>query len=238
MTDVSIVIPEDCTITRCTILTKGGTGSCQVDVWAVPIASYPPSVANSICAGHLPTISSGISHDDSTLTGWNTVLPKGQAVTFHLVSSSVFTEIVFQLVLQRTGVANITGYTDAQAIAAVASALANTGNVRFTFSGGAISANYVATGTSHLQNGYETLSSGLIIQWGQIPASTNNGNLSVNFPIAFPNNVFNIQATIASSTGVEFWTINDGSNGPAPTLSNFNIYTNNTSKVNWVAIGN
>jgi Putative Ig domain len=98
--DVSVLVPSSGTIKRCTILTKGGTGSCEVDIWSAPIASYPPTVANSICPANHPIISSGVFHDDSTLTGFTTPISAGNVLTFHLVSSSTFTEIVITLVIQ------------------------------------------------------------------------------------------------------------------------------------------
>jgi hypothetical protein len=187
--DVSILIPEDSTILRATILTKGGTGSCSVDIWTVPIGSYPPLVSNSICAGNYPSITAGQVYDSTALTGWNVTLPKGNTVTFHLRSTSVFTEIVLMLTLQRTGVANINGYTNAMAIGAVAAALANTGNIAFTYSGGAISANYAAPspGTLHATVGYDTLASGTILQWGSVSAANSGGvqDLAVVFATPF-----------------------------------------------------
>jgi hypothetical protein len=144
--DVSILIPVSCVIQRCTILTKGGIGSCQVDIWSSPIGSYPPNVTNSLCGGNLPTISSGLTHDDSTLTSWATALPAGNVVTFHLDSTSTFNEIVVMLTLQMNGVSNIGGYTNNDAVGAVANALANTGDVVFTYAAGAITANYVPAG--------------------------------------------------------------------------------------------
>ncbi|HEX8784136.1 MAG TPA: hypothetical protein VF764_12230, partial [Steroidobacteraceae bacterium] len=102
--DVSILIPQDSIITRATITTKGGPGSCQADIWVTPIGAYPPTVANSIVAGNYPTITSALTYDDQVLTGWLTSLPQNSAVTFHLNSTSSFSEIVLMITLQRTNV--------------------------------------------------------------------------------------------------------------------------------------
>lgn len=203
--DVSIIIPQDSLITRCTVLTKGGVGNCEIDIWSSPVAAYPPTVANSICSANHPIISGGTYRDDTTLTGFNTTLPAGNVVTFHLVSCTVFTEITIMLALSPTVTNTPNGYTNAQAIAAVAAALANTGNVYFTYSGGAISANTAgATTTTWAQslgnNGYQRLPSGLIIQWGRFTLPSAAGQ-NITFPITFPNNVFSCVPSQGDSTG-------------------------------------
>jgi hypothetical protein len=207
MTDVSILIPQDSTVNRCTILTKsngGAVGNCQVDIWTSPIAAYPPTGSNSICGGNLPTITAGNDYDSTTLTGWNTTLPKGNVVTFHLVSSLTFSEIIITIALQPANTVASNGYTNAQAVAAVAAALANTGNIAFTYAGGAISANTAgATANSWSQsltaNGYQKFPSGFIIQWGSftLPSA---GATSVTFPLTFPNNCFSVVPTQGQST--------------------------------------
>lgn len=136
-TDVPIIIAEDCTIQDLTILTKGGTGSCAIDIWKVAFGSYPPSAANSIVSGSsYPTITAGISLRDLTLTGLTTTtLSKGDTVIFHLRSSSVFTFVEILLSLKRVGDTSTTGYTDQRAEDAVGGILTNTGNVHFTYDG-------------------------------------------------------------------------------------------------------
>jgi hypothetical protein len=103
--DIPIVIAEDCTITDLTILTEGGTGSCQIDIWRIAFANYPPTAANSIISGtSYPTITGAISLRDTTLAGFTTVsLSKGDCVTFHLLNTSVFSSIVVMISLRRVG---------------------------------------------------------------------------------------------------------------------------------------
>lgn len=95
--DVPRVIPIDCTLTDVKILTRGGPGSCSIDIWKLPFGSYPPTVANSITGGSPPAISSGNTFEDSTLTGWTTDISAGDVLLFHLNSSGTFTFIAIQL---------------------------------------------------------------------------------------------------------------------------------------------
>lgn len=196
MIDVPIVIAEDCSIQDVTILTEGGTGSCSIDIWSTPFGAYPPTVSNTIISGSsYPAIVSGVAYRDTTLAGFsNTTLSKGSTVVFHLRSSSVFSSIVILMSLKRTGALADNGYTNAQAIAAVAGALANTGNVAFTYAAGAISANYVppSPGSSVTANGYQAFTGGLLMQWGSVTATVglNPVDIAVTFPIAFPTGVF------------------------------------------------
>lgn len=131
--DISIEVAEDCTIQDVTILTQGGNGSCAIDIWSAPLASYPPTVANTIISGaSYPSITAAKTYYDSTLAGFaTTALSKGNAVTFHLRSTSVFTNITILISLKRVGDLSTSGYTDARAVSAVEAAalLALTGNV-------------------------------------------------------------------------------------------------------------
>jgi hypothetical protein len=85
--------PSASTITTVKILTAGGPGSCVLDVWKAPFASFPPLVANSITASDKPTISSGITYQDTVLTGWTTSISAGDVLAFVVNSTSTFTYI-------------------------------------------------------------------------------------------------------------------------------------------------
>lgn len=87
-------IEQDCTITRVTLLTFGGTGSCVVDLYSKAYASYPPTGADSICASTKPSISSGIKYQDSALTSWTVNLVAGDVLAANLDSSSTFKKVV------------------------------------------------------------------------------------------------------------------------------------------------
>lgn len=161
--DVPIYIPEDCTIVGVEILTKGGTGSCQLDIWKTPIASYPPVIGNSIVASDPPKITSGLTYSDTTLTGWTAGCSAGDTVLVHLTSCSVFTTVMIVLTFKSTGSTQYDGYTDAKAIAAVAGHITSPnssitegtsgGNITLDVVGGNPTANVGLTavnGTSHV----------------------------------------------------------------------------------------
>jgi hypothetical protein len=208
LNDVSIINPTDSLIERVSILTKGGTGSCQVDVWTSPVGAYPPGPGNTIFTV-LPTITSGLTYDDTVLSGLSTNhIPAGNVLTFHLVSSSTFTEIVLNLAMVPTQSLTLAGYTDAQAVAAVKAAMTNTGNVVTSGPAGQIVQNTTLTisfaPTSLGQTGYTTLPNGFMMQWGRVTFN-NTSPQTVTFPHTFPNNFFNVQLSMTSdSIGQDF----------------------------------
>jgi hypothetical protein len=99
LADVAVYCPSAGTITKVTVLTRGGTGSCVIDIWKDTYANFPPTVLDTITASAKPTISSATKYQDSTLTGWNTTISGGDVLMFHVDSTSVFTflEIVLEI---------------------------------------------------------------------------------------------------------------------------------------------
>jgi hypothetical protein len=85
-------------------------------------------------------------------------------------------------------------------------------------------------------NGYTTLPGGLIFQWGYQASS--GGVVNVTLPIVFPNNVFNIQATMnRNSSNVDvIYAITP------PTMAAFSVIqfrdTSSGNPFYWTAIGN
>ena len=77
--------------------------------------------------------------------------------------------------------------------------------------------------------GYQALGNGLIMQWGHGASSAGE---TITFPIAFPNNVFNVVA------------VGSGNNGSIPSVSSFTTTGfywgpgNAASAPQWIAIGN
>lgn len=96
-------VPRKSVIKGVTLLTQGSLGgACVVDIWKIAIGSFPPTVANTICASDKPTILVGSSYVDTTLTGWTTTLNAGDTLLFNLVSVSSFTEIACYLWVEET----------------------------------------------------------------------------------------------------------------------------------------
>ena len=57
-------------------------------------------------------------------------------------------------------------------------------------------------------NGYQKLPSGLIMQWGIMPYTSDNANATITFPIAFPNNCVSIVPSIDTvSIGAGNWSV-------------------------------
>jgi len=95
----NIFVPWVSTITRVTLLADI-SGSAVIDIWMIAYGSYPPTVSNSITASDLPTLSSAIKYQDSTLTGWTTAVPALSTLRFNLNSASTLTQVV--LILEMT----------------------------------------------------------------------------------------------------------------------------------------
>jgi hypothetical protein len=62
------------------------TGSIVIDIWKRAHASYPPTVSQTITASAKPTISTGLSYEDTTLTGWTTSVTAGDWLFFNVDS--------------------------------------------------------------------------------------------------------------------------------------------------------
>jgi hypothetical protein len=86
-----------CLITRATLLSDI-SGSIVVDVWAKAFStSSPPTVANTIAAAALPTLSSATGQDNTTLTGWTTLVPAGTTLRANVNSASTLTRAILTL---------------------------------------------------------------------------------------------------------------------------------------------
>lgn len=85
-----IQAPYDCTITG-NVIMADVSGSIVIDVWKRVFASFPPTVAQSIAAAALPTISSAQSNSDNTLTGWTKTINAGDVIAFNINSCATIT---------------------------------------------------------------------------------------------------------------------------------------------------
>lgn len=82
---LDVRMPFAFTITSVTLLADQ-SGSVVVDIWKDTYANFPPTVADTICASALPTLS-GVDHSqDTTLVGWTTLLAKGDVLRFNVQS--------------------------------------------------------------------------------------------------------------------------------------------------------
>lgn len=89
-------------------------------------------------------------------------------------------------------------------------------------------------------NGYIKMPSflgGIIIQWGKQPAVQSGGAVNITFPIPFPANVFNVEATICNTNGN---TTAMSAGVGAETLTGCSLFHNGTNAataIMWLAIG-
>ena len=86
-------------------------------------------------------------------------------------------------------------------------------------------------------NGFVTIPGGLILQWGSTTAVASSSSTTITFPLAFPNNVFSVQATIVTNDNstIRFSLLNNASTtGFVTTQTNSSHFTN----LYWFAVGN
>lgn len=94
-------IPIDCTVVSAVALAPNESGSCAVDLWAVPRAThYPPVVGDKISASAPVSLSSARSSVDNTLTGWTTTLSAGTIVRANLASVTSLTKLYIDLIVR------------------------------------------------------------------------------------------------------------------------------------------
>lgn len=89
--DVYLSIPSKCVIENVRILTIGGPGDCVIDIRRSTFAAFPPIGGDSICGATKPTIASDIKYEDTTFTGWTTVIDAGDILAVVLESVVTFT---------------------------------------------------------------------------------------------------------------------------------------------------
>lgn len=92
----ALTVPYACTINSWTVLADQ-SGSIVLDIWKVALASYPPTVTNTITASAKPTLSSADHNSSSTLTGWTTSISSGDTIKFNVDSISTITRITLSL---------------------------------------------------------------------------------------------------------------------------------------------
>lgn len=96
-----IQVPFNCTINSVTLL-AAQTGSIVIDIWKDTYANFPPTVADSICASALPTITAANKSTDSILTGWNKTITAGDVLYFNVNSVTNIKNVVLTLQVTKT----------------------------------------------------------------------------------------------------------------------------------------
>lgn len=91
-----ISVPYAATITGVRMLADQ-SGSAVIDIWKDTYANYPPTIADTITASALPTITTATKSQDTTLTGWTTSISAGDTLRFNLNSISTITRVVLIL---------------------------------------------------------------------------------------------------------------------------------------------
>lgn len=82
----------DITLKSVTLLADQ-SGSIVLDFWSAPYSAYPPTVANSIVGAAPPTISAAVKSQDTTLTGWTTLVPAGNTIRVNVNSATSITRL-------------------------------------------------------------------------------------------------------------------------------------------------
>ena len=94
-------IPWDCRITDWTVL-AAQSGSIQVDLWALTLASYPPTNANTITGANEIAVSGAWYAQDVTLTSWTPQLYAGYTLLFNIDSCTTIQRAFLWLGLERS----------------------------------------------------------------------------------------------------------------------------------------
>lgn len=93
--------PFACTITAWT-LQADQSGNLVVDIWEDGfVANTPPTVADTITASALPTLSSNQQLHSAALTGWTTAIAAGSAFRFNVNSATTITRFTLTLTVLR-----------------------------------------------------------------------------------------------------------------------------------------
>ena len=94
-------IPYNCRVTDWTIL-PDRSGSIKIDIWAIALASFPPTNTNSICGANEPVISGAWYGQDVTLEGWTWQLSAGTCLLFNIDSCTTIQRAMLWLGLERS----------------------------------------------------------------------------------------------------------------------------------------
>jgi thiol-disulfide isomerase/thioredoxin len=91
-------IPIGCTALEW-VLQANTVGNVVVDIWVAPfVANTPPTVANSITAANLPTLTASSGRASAVLTGWSRSIAAGSWIRYNLVSVTTISRFTLTLV--------------------------------------------------------------------------------------------------------------------------------------------
>jgi hypothetical protein len=93
-----------CIISGVTLLADQ-TGSIVVDIWKTAYSTFNPGthpvVGDTITGASVPTISSGVKYQDTTLTGWTTAVGAGDVIAFNVNSAANVQRVTVDLKVTR-----------------------------------------------------------------------------------------------------------------------------------------
>ncbi len=94
-------VPFACTITAVTAMADQ-SGSMVVDIWKDTLANHPPADGGSITASAPVTLSSEVSSEDTTLSGWTTSINAGDILSFNVDSADTIEHVVIELTVEKS----------------------------------------------------------------------------------------------------------------------------------------
>ena len=78
------------------------SGSIVVDLWKAAYSGFPPTSADSICGTALPTLSSAVTAQSTTLTGWTTAFSAADIIRVNVNSANLVKRVLLALQVTRS----------------------------------------------------------------------------------------------------------------------------------------
>jgi hypothetical protein len=93
-------IPFKCEIQRATLLADV-SGDIVIDIWKDTYANFPPTDADTICAGTEPELDGAQKSQDATLTDWIKTINVGDILAFNVDSCATITRVTLALCVKK-----------------------------------------------------------------------------------------------------------------------------------------
>lgn len=94
-----------CVISGVTLLADQ-TGSIVVDIWKTAYSTFNPGthpvVGDTITGASVPTISADVKYQDTTLTGWTTIINAGDVIAYNVNSVATIERVTVDLKVTRS----------------------------------------------------------------------------------------------------------------------------------------